>query len=206
MNPAPPPSNPDEASFREPNEKELIRMSQQGDMEAYGMLVKTHHQKVFGLAMNILHNEADALDLAQETFIKAWKSLARFEGKSAFYTWLYRITSNLAIDRMRKNARHPHVDFDEVNLTAEDQEAPVNSHLMDSTHPSTGLQQGELRSQIMAALDQLSPEHRTVIVLKEYEDLDYREIARVMDCNIGTVMSRLFYARKNLKRLLKGIV
>ncbi|MDK3157550.1 sigma-70 family RNA polymerase sigma factor [Kamptonema cortianum] len=186
----------------EPVDHELVARARKGDKAAYEVLVKRHYQKVYHQAMSILRNETDALDLSQEVFVKAWLALARFEGKSAFTTWLYRITHNLGIDHIRKNRRHVEVDFDEV-IPTEESDAPTESRLVEPARQSEAMERGELRARIDAGLAQLSPEHREALVLREFEELDYREIAKVQGCSVGTVMSRLFYARKNLKKFLK---
>ena len=186
----------------ESSDKDLVARAQGGDKAAYEVLVKRHYQKVYHQAMTILRNETDALDLAQEVFVKAWLALARFDGKSAFTTWIYRITHNLGIDKIRKNRRYTHVNFDEM-IPSEEMDAPVEIPLVEPARQGEALDRGELRTRIDQALAQLSPEHREALVLREFEELDYREIARVQGCSVGTVMSRLFYARKNLKKFLK---
>lgn len=186
----------------ESSDKDLVARAQGGDKAAYEVLVKRHYQKVYHQAMTILRNETDALDLAQEVFVKAWLALTRFDGKSAFTTWIYRITHNLGIDKIRKNRRYTHVNFDEV-IPSEEMDAPVEIPLVEPARQGEALDRGELRARIDQALAQLSPEHREALVLREFEELDYREIARVQGCSVGTVMSRLFYARKNLKKFLK---
>jgi RNA polymerase sigma-70 factor (ECF subfamily) len=140
----------------------------------------------------MVRNEHDARDLAQEGFLKAWHSIRRFEGRSSFYTWLYSITVNLALESLRRRAR-----FLEVEL----------SHAIPSSIPSprVNYQRHEIRQHISAALAELSPEHRAVIVLKVIDDLRYQEIAKILNVSVGTVMSRLFYGRKKLQSILKPL-
>ncbi|MDZ4743770.1 MAG: sigma-70 family RNA polymerase sigma factor [Verrucomicrobiota bacterium] len=184
---------------------QLIAKAKAGDQAAFGRLVTQYYQRVFHLAMTIVRNETDALDLAQEVFVKAWLNLAKFEGKSAFFTWLYRITHNLGIDHLRKHNRYAMVDFDEI-IPSEESDAPVESQLVVQAKQTESLEKEELRNRIDEAMAKLSPEHRTVLVLREFDELDYQEIAKIMECSTGTVMSRIYYARKHLKKLLKGVV
>ena len=140
----------------------------------------------------IVRDEHDARDLAQEGFLKAWRSIHQFEGRSSFYTWLYRLTVNLAIEMLRRKGRCAEVELD---------------HATPSSLPSPrrSYQRTEIREHLNAAFAQLSPEHRAVIVLKEIEDLQYQEIAEILNISVGTVMSRLFYARKKLQFILRPI-
>ncbi|MEK0450195.1 MAG: hypothetical protein RL088_2463 [Verrucomicrobiota bacterium] len=153
---------------------------------------------------NMVRNEEDAWDLAQDGFVKAWKSLANFRGQSAFYTWLYRIMTNVSLDWLRKKHIHGGQEFDDtIGLRRiEPAAATAPKSVME---PSERLADAELRARIDAAIEKLSPEHRAVIVLREIEDLDYQEIADAIGCSLGTVMSRLFYARKKLQSLLHDV-
>ena len=170
---------------------ELVRRSQAGDTEAFGQLITKYRTKMFGMVCGMVCNEHDARDLAQETFLKAWQSIARFEGRSTFYTWLYRIAMNVTICSLRRKR----------NL----EERELNDDIPSSLPgPRVHCQRLEIREQVNSALEELSPEHRAVIVLKELEGLQYHEIAEVLHLSIGTVMSRLFYARKNLQSLLRS--
>src|SRR4029077_10373742 len=168
---------------------ELVHRSQAGDTEAFGELVTKYRTKIFSMVCCIVGNENDAWDIAQEGFLKAWRSIHRFEGRSSFYTWLYRLTVNLAIESLRRKGRREEVELDDA--------IPCSL-----PSPSANYQRNEIRQHINAALAQLSPEHRAVIVLKEIEDLQYQEIAEILNLSIGTVMSRLFYGRKKLKSML----
>jgi RNA polymerase sigma-70 factor, ECF subfamily len=171
---------------------ELIHRSQAGDTEAFGELVTKYRARIFSMLCGMVQNEDDAWDLAQEGFLKAWRSIQRFEGRSSFYTWLYRLTVNLAIDSLHGKGRREEVELDDA----------IPSSL---PSPRANYQRNEIRQHINAALAQLSPEHRAVIVLKEIEDLQYQEIAEILHLSIGTVMSRLFYARKKLQSILRPI-
>jgi RNA polymerase sigma-70 factor (ECF subfamily) len=171
---------------------ELARRSQAGDTEAFGELVTKYSTKIFTMVYCIVGNENDAWDLAQEGFLKAWRSIHRFEARSSFYTWLYSITMNLTIDSLRRKGRRQEVELDDA----------IPSFL---PGPRLNCERAEIREQVNAALAQLSPEHRAVVVLKELEDMQYREIAEVLNVSMGTVMSRLFYGRKKLQSILKPL-
>lgn len=154
---------------------------------------------------NMVHNDADAWDLAQDTFIKAWKALPRFESRASFYTWIYRITHNVTYDWLRKRKiTAGGTEFDDsVRIQGIDAASRTTPATADA--PDVGIERAELGVRIRAAIEQLSPEHRAVILLKEVEGLKYQEIADSLDCSVGTVMSRLFYARKKLQGLLADV-
>jgi RNA polymerase sigma-70 factor, ECF subfamily len=171
---------------------ELTRRSQAGDAEAFGELVTKYRAKIFTVVFSMVRNEYDAWDIAQEGFLKAWRSIQRFEGRSSFYTWLYSITVNLTIYSLRRKARREEVELNDT----------IPSLL---PNPGVNYQSTEIREQINAALAKLSPEHRAVVVLKELEEMQYHEIAKVMNLSLGTVMSRLFYGRKKLQSMLRPI-
>ncbi|MGD0650476.1 MAG: sigma-70 family RNA polymerase sigma factor [Verrucomicrobiia bacterium] len=192
-----------EGAHAEPTDRELVERCQRGDLDSYEILVNRYRQRVYGLAYSMLRNEQDATDLSQETFVKAWQAIRGFKRNASFYTWLYRITTNLCIDFVRKRDRRPTVPFEEA--VDPDADADVEVPPSNQPLPTDEAQRKELREQIDAALQQLSPEHRAVIQLREYEGLQYAEIAKVLGCSIGTVMSRLHYARKNLQKLLKEV-
>lgn len=188
----------------EPADRPLVERCQRGDLDAYRILVNRYRQRVYGLAYSMLRNEQDATDLSQETFVKAWQAIRGFKKNATFYTWLYRITTNLCIDFVRKRDRRPTVPFEEG--IDPDANADVEIPPSNQSVPTDDLQRKELREQIDAALGELSPEHRAVVRLREYEGLEYAEIAKALGCSIGTVMSRLHYARKNLQKLLKDVI
>jgi RNA polymerase sigma-70 factor, ECF subfamily len=171
---------------------ELTRRSQAGDKEAFDELVTKYRIKLFTMVCGIVRDEHDAWDLAQEGFLRAWKSIHWFEGRSSFYAWLYSITVNLAIYSLRRKGRRKEVELNEA----------IPSSL---PSPSVEYQRAEIREQVNKALARLSPEHRAVVLLKEVEGLQYHEIAEILDLSIGTVMSRLFCARKKLQFMLQPI-
>jgi RNA polymerase sigma-70 factor (ECF subfamily) len=154
---------------------------------------------------NMVRNEQDAWDLAQDSFVKAWKSIGRFRGRSSFYTWIYRIVMNVTIDWLRKKqVKGAGLEFDDsVQLKEVD---PASRTLPRAEAlPYERMEREEVRARIDAAIAQLSPEHRAVILMKETDDMQYHEIAEALDCSIGTVMSRLFYARKKLQNSLRDV-
>ena len=187
------------------SELELVKQAQAGDTEAFDQLVSRFRTRVFGMIYNMVHNEQDAWDLAQDSFVKAWKSIARFRGQSSFYTWIYRIVMNVTIDWLRKKrVKGAGAEFDDAIQLKEIDPASRTVPKAEAL-PHEQMEQGEIRARIEAAIAQLSPEHRAVILMKEIEDMQYHEIAESLGCSIGTVMSRLFYARKKLQNLLRDV-
>ena len=185
-------------------DQELVKRCQRGRLEAYGELLSRYRQRVYGLALSMARNEQDAIDLCQETFVRGWQAIRGFKSNASFYTWLYRITTNLCIDHARRRERRPTVAFeDAVDSDADGgaETAPSNQPL-----PTDEVKRRELRELIQVALDRLSPEHRAVIQLREFDGMDYADIAKVVGCTMGTVMSRLHYARKHLQNLLKKVL
>ena len=187
------------------SELELVRQCQAGKAEAFDELVTRYRTRIFAMIYNMVHNEQDAWDLAQESFLKAWRSIKRFRGKSSFYTWMYRIVMNVTIDWLRKKQiKGGGTEFDDtIQLKQVD---PASKTLPKADPlPHTRMERAEIRSRIDEAIQQLSPDHRAVILMKEIEEMQYHEIAEALGCSIGTVMSRLFYARKKLQNLLKDV-
>jgi RNA polymerase sigma-70 factor, ECF subfamily len=184
---------------------DLVKECQAGHTEAFDQLVSRYRSRVFAMIYNMVHNEQDAWDLAQDAFVKAWKSIKRFRGQSSFFTWLYRIVMNVTIDHARKKQiKGEGAEFnDAIRLGEIDpaaRTAPKSEPL-----PHRQMERTELRARIDSAIAQLTPEHRAVILMKEIEDMQYHEIAEALGISIGTVMSRLFYARKRLQNLLKDV-
>jgi len=186
----------------EPNidEPDLIARCQRGDLTAYEPLVNKYRERIYAQAFHLTRNADDAYDLCQETFVKAWKSLKNFRGQSSFYTWLYRITTNLGIDLIRSKEKNPTTPFEDA---LEKEETEENKPFAKQDLPSEHLLRKELGQAIDAAIAKLTPEHREVILLREFEALDYKEIAQTVGCSLGTVMSRLHYARANLQKILR---
>ena len=198
------PSKAAETDAHEPSDPVLVGRCQRDDLAAYELLVKRYRQKVYALAFSMLRNETDAGDVAQDAFVRGWQAIKKFKGSSSFYTWIYRITTNLCIDFVRRRERRPTTPFEET--IDPDTHASVVEPPSSHASPTEEAQRAELRQQIDAALLELTPEHRAVIQLREYEGLDYAEIAKAVGCSLGTVMSRLHYARKHLQRILGKVL
>jgi RNA polymerase sigma-70 factor (ECF subfamily) len=187
------------------SELDLVKQCQTGDTQAFDQLVSRYRTRVFGMIYNMVRNEQDAWDLAQDSFVKAWKSIGRFRSQSSFYTWIYRIVMNVTIDWLRKKqVKGTGTEFDDTVQLKEIDPASRTSPRAEAL-PHERMERGEIRSRIDDAIAQLSPEHRAVILMKETEDMQYHEIAEALGCSIGTVMSRLFYARKKLQSSLRDV-
>jgi RNA polymerase sigma-70 factor (ECF subfamily) len=187
------------------SELDLVKRCQAGDTEAFDELVTRYRTRVFSMIYNMVHNEQDAWDLAQDSFLKAWKSIQRFRGQSSFYTWIYRIVMNVSIDWLRKkHVKGTGTEFDDATHLKHVDPASKTVPRTEAL-PFEMMQRSEIRARIEKAITQLSPEHRAVILMKEIEDMQYNEIAEALGCSIGTVMSRLFYARKKLQNLLRDV-
>lgn len=187
------------------SELDLVKRCQAGDTEAFDELVTRYRTRIFAMIYNMVHNEQDAWDLAQDSFVKAWKSIGRFRGRSSFYTWVYRIVMNVTIDWLRKKQiKGAGVEFDDSIQLRDVNPASKTLPKADAL-PYERMERTEIRTRIDNAIAQLSPEHRAVILMKETEGMQYHEIAESLGCSIGTVMSRLFYARKKLQNLLKDV-
>ncbi|HWB03342.1 MAG TPA: sigma-70 family RNA polymerase sigma factor [Verrucomicrobiales bacterium] len=182
---------------------ELVLRSQNGSTEAFESLVTRYRGKIYAMTLNMTGSDADAWDLSQEVFIKAWRSLPKFEARSQFFTWIYRITHNVVIDWVRKRKIQGGTEFNDELGTVPAAGAVTTPR--GTLEPDHALSNRELGVRIKAALAELSPEHRAVIILKEVDGLSYQEIADSVGCTIGTVMSRLFYARKRLQTLLQDV-
>ncbi len=181
---------------------QLVAASQAGDMVAFEQLVARHRDKIYARAFSMMRNEEDAIDLSQEAWVKAWQRLKQFQGDSSFATWMTRIVINLCLDQLRrqKRTRAESIEHLDEELGGVERQMPVVT-----LNPTEGLERAELRKRIDKAMTQLSYEHRTVLILHEFEEMEYKQIAKVMNCSIGTVMSRLFYARRRLASLLQGL-
>jgi RNA polymerase sigma-70 factor (ECF subfamily) len=197
--PLPSPSAP--ATDDGPADSELVKSAQSGDARAFDRLVTRYRGKVYGMCFHLVQNEQDAWDIAQDAFIKAWRALPSFKLDAAFYTWIYRIAHNCSYDFLRKRRIQGDGEFDDE--IHRDVAAGAEAVPKGSARPDHALKNKELGARINAAIAQLSPEHRVVILMREVEGLSYEEIAAATENQLGTVMSRLFYARKKLQELLK---
>src|SRR6266513_5640810 len=187
------------------SELDLVRRCQAGQTDAFDQLVTRYRTRVFAMIYNMVHNEQDAWDLAQDSFVKAWKSIGRFRGRSSFYTWIYRIVMNVTIDWLRKKqVKGAGAEFNDA-IQLKEIEPASRTVPKANPLPHELMEQSEIRARIDNAIAQLSPEHRAVILMKEIEEMQYHEIAETLGCSIGTVMSRLFYARKKLQNSLRDV-
>lgn len=178
---------------------ELVQQCQAGEMHAFQDLVSRYHQKVYMVILGLLRNREDALEVAQETFFRAYRKINSFRGGSSFYTWVYRIAVNLAIDAQRRQKRNP-LDFRETMDSALESQNEV------ARDPFSDVHDKELRENLVRAINDLTPEHKAVIVLRTIEGLSYKDIGEILGCSEGTVMSRLHYARKKLQDKLSAFL
>jgi RNA polymerase sigma-70 factor (ECF subfamily) len=178
---------------------ELVQKCQSGEMSAFQDLVSRYHQKVYIVILGLLRNRDDAMEVAQETFFRAYSKIKSFKGGSSFYTWLYRIAVNIAIDARRRQKRSPVEFHEKMDKVLEEQNEVAKD-------PFSDVHDKELRDQLVKAIDELTPEHRAVIVLRTVEGLSYRDIGEILGCSEGTVMSRLHYARKKLQDKLSAFL
>lgn len=184
-----------------PLEEELIHRAQQGDREAFGILTDRYYEMVYVVAYGVLNHHETARDVTQEVFLTVFREISKFEGKSKLKTWLYRIAVNRAIDSQRRERHNVSLD-----RTEDDEAGEKPSLEMPDKSPGARetVFQDEMRRMIQKALKELSPEQRAVLTLREWEDLSYEEIGEALNCELGTVMSRLHYARKKLGEILKS--
>lgn len=187
------------------DDRELVESARKGDRDAFRVLFERYHRRAYALAFGVLRHQDDALDVVQDAFIKAHKYLDKFEGNSSFYTWLYRIVMNLAIDHMRKHRRVKPVELDEQHLEGAVGEDSLLPKILGG-NPGRALLDKEIRARIDQALSELSENHRSVLVMRELEGMSYEEMAQAMNCSKGTIMSRLFHARKNMQKRLVDLV
>jgi len=182
----------------------LIQKSKNGDLEAFEQLVRRYESKVYTIAYRFMGNHADALDLAQETFLRLYQALPGFRGESSFMTWLYRIAANACRDEIRRQQKHGLLSLDGGNSGGGEAAAGdccTARHNLGAAivSPEEALERRELNEAIQKCLNSLSPEHRLVLVMREIQGMSYEEIAGVMNCSLGTVKSRLNRARHSFK-------
>jgi RNA polymerase sigma-70 factor, ECF subfamily len=183
----------------ESSDWELVQKCQAGEMGAFQELVSRYHQKIYVVIVGLLRNREDALEVAQETFFRAYRKIKSFQGGSSFYTWLYRIAVNMAIDSQRRQKRNP-LDFRETMDGVFEEQNEV------ARDPFSDVHDRELREKLAAAINDLTPEHKAVIILRTVEGLSYKDIGEILGCSEGTVMSRLHYARKKLQEKLSAFL
>lgn len=183
---------------------ELVRLSKRGDREAFRELVERYQRRVLTMAVGMLHNRDDALEVVQDTFVKAFWGIRQFKGESSFYTWLSRIAVNRCIDYQRRERRWAPVSGGGAESNTE-----ISALLPDdgvTADPFARARDREIHDRIIRAVAELTPDHKAVILLREVEGLSYEDISKIMRCSKGTVMSRLHYARKKLQGKLKDLL
>lgn len=181
-------------------EQILVRRAKDGDLPAYDELIQRYQERIYATVYHMTANHEDANDLAQETFIKAFKALHSFKGDSSFYTWIYRIAVNRTINFLKQRRNRTHMSLNDVDFNVEHD--PDMLALVSHNTPYRAAKLSELSEKLNAALLKLSEVHRMVVVLHDVQGVPHEEIGKLMNCNVGTVRSRLFYARQQLQALL----
>jgi RNA polymerase sigma-70 factor (ECF subfamily) len=179
------------------HESELVRRARRGDLAAYDDLVKRYQERIYATIYHMTSNHEDANDLAQDSFIKAFQALKSFKGGSTFYTWLYRIAVNKTINFLKQRKNRTHMSLNDIDFNAEHDTDLIALISEKTPRREAGL--NELQKKMNEALLKLSEPHRLVVVLHDVQGQSHEEIAEIMDCNIGTVRSRLFYARQQMQ-------
>ena len=194
------PAEPAENTPRQVDEGDLVNRARRGELAAYDDLVKRYQERIYATIYHMTSNHEDANDLAQEAFIKAFHALKSFKGGSSFYTWVYRIAVNKTINFLKQRKNKTQMSLDDLDFHAEHD--PDLVALISDKTPRREVALTELQEKLNAALQRLSESHRLVVTLHDVQGLSHEEIAKIMDCNIGTVRSRLFYARQQLQAYL----
>jgi len=178
----------------------LVKQAQRGDFEAYDELVRRHQERIYATLYNMTSNHEDAHDLAQEAFIKGFRALKSFKGEASFFTWIYRIAVNRTINFLKQRKRRPQMSLNDLDYRVEHD--PDFIALISENTPRRDLNLLELQEKLNEAMQKLSHIHRLVVTLHDIQGLSHDEIGKIMDCNTGTVRSRLFYARQQLQAYL----
>src|SRR5437879_673388 len=181
-------------------EDELVRRARTGELTAYDELVRRYQERIYATIYHMTSNHEDANDLAQEAFIKAFHALKSFKGGSSFYTWVYRIAVNKTINFLKQRKNKAQLSLDDLDFNAEHD--PDLVALISDKTPRRDINLAELQEKLNSAMQKLSEPHRLVVTLHNVQGLSHEEIAGIMECNIGTVRSRLFYARQQLQAYL----
>lgn len=182
----------------------VVRQVQNGNVSAFDNLVIKYRERIYSVIYNLTSNKEDSFDLAQESFIKAFQSIGRFQGKSSFFTWLYRIAVNTSLSHLKKNRHRRFLSYENISEEAGSNEVLEALAAKSSTEKPTIIK--ELQHKLNEALQTLSVKHRTVLVLFEIDNLSHQEIADIMNCSVGTVRSRLHYAKKQLQSELQDLL
>ena len=179
-------------------DKQLVRRAQEGDLSAFDELIRRYQERVYATVYHMTSNHEDANDLTQETFVKAYKALSSFKGDSGFFTWVYRIAVNKTINFLKqKKNRHNGFSLNDLDFNAEHD--PDLVALISDKNPRRDMGLSELQEKLNEAMQKLSDVHRLVVTLHDIQGMSHEEIGKIMDCNPGTVRSRLFYARQQLQ-------
>ncbi len=187
-----------------PPDTELVEAARGGDLQAFDELMQRYHGRIYALLYHMTSNKEDAEDLLQEVFLKAYQSLPKFRGQSSFYTWVYRIGVNRAINFVKKRKRKSALSLDHVDLGLE--RDPAFVELASGNTPLHQTNLNELQKKLNTALQTLSDKHRIVVVMHDIQGIPHNEIAESLDCSPGTVRSRLFYARQQLQAELSDLM
>ena len=181
-------------------EMDLVRRARRGDSAAYDDLMRRYQERIYATVYHMTANHEDANDMAQEAFIKAFQALKSFKGGSSFYTWVYRIAVNKTINFLKQRKNRAQMSLDDLDLNAEHD--PDLVALISENTPRREVGLAELQEKLNAAMQKLSEPHRLAVTLHDVQGLSHEESAKIMECNIGTVRSRLFYARQQLQAYL----
>ena len=181
-------------------EMELVKRARKGDLAAYDDLVRRYQERIYATVYHMTSNHEDANDLAQEAFIKAYQALKSFKGGSSFYTWVYRIAVNKTINFLKQRKNRSQMSLDDLDFNAEHD--PDLVALISDKTPRREVALAELQEKLNTAMQKLSEPHRLAVTLHDVQGLSHEEIAKIMECNVGTVRSRLFYARQQLQAIL----
>lgn len=194
----------EEALARQAEERELVRRAKDGEMDAYDTLVRRYQERIYATVYHMTSNHDDANDLAQDAFIKAYQALKSFKGDSSFFTWVYRIAVNKTINFLKQRRHKGHMSLNDLDFHAEHD--PDLVQLVSDKTPRREAGLAELQQKLNEAIQKLSEPHRLVVVLHDIQGLSHEEIGKIMDCNTGTVRSRLFYARQQLQAYLSDYI
>jgi RNA polymerase sigma-70 factor (ECF subfamily) len=188
-----------------PSERSCLERARQGDRDAFGEIVEAYRERLFLAALALLRNHEDARDMSQEAFVRAFRNLQRFDTQRPFYPWIHRILRNLCLDHQQKYGPHRQVSLEAIT---EETHGTIESELVsgqgDQGDVRDSIQRAQVAKLIRGAIDELKPEFREILILKHLEEMPYKDIAETLDIPMGTVMSRLFHARKALKSKLEG--
>ena len=186
-----------ESAAEKAKEQALVRRAREGDLSAYDELVRRYQERIYATVYHMTANHEDANDLAQESFIKAYQSLKSFKGDASFFTWLYRIAVNKTINFLKQRKKRVHLSLNDLDFNIEHN--PEFVSLVSENTPRREAKLAELQEKLNEAMPKLSEPHRLVVILHDVQGLSHEEIGKLMDCNTGTVRSRLFYARQQLQ-------